>query len=94
MVLLGSSGSGKSTFLNILGGLDRATGGHAWFYDLDLTTCDDDELTRYRRKSVGFVFQFYNLIASLTARQQWRLEARGRGQHKPTLEPHLCRSRR
>ncbi len=69
MVLLGPSGSGKSTFLNILGGLDRATAGHAWFYDLDLTACDDDELTRYRRQSVGFVFQFYNLIASLTARE-------------------------
>jgi putative ABC transport system ATP-binding protein len=69
MVLLGPSGSGKSTFLNILGGLDRATSGHAWFYDLDLTACDDDELTSYRRQSVGFVFQFYNLIASLTARE-------------------------
>ena len=69
MVLLGPSGSGKSTFLNILGGLDRATTGHAWFYDLDLTTCNDDELTSYRRQSVGFVFQFYNLIASLTARE-------------------------
>lgn len=69
MVLLGPSGSGKSTFLNILGGLDRATAGHAWFYDRDLTTCNDDELTAYRRASVGFVFQFYNLIASLTARE-------------------------
>ena len=69
MVLLGPSGSGKSTFLNILGGLDRATGGHAWFYDVDLTICDDDELTEYRRQSVGFVFQFYNLVASLTARE-------------------------
>src|SRR5512142_1798349 len=69
MVLLGPSGSGKSTFLNILGGLDRATGGNAWFYDLDLTSCDEDALTRYRRQSVGFVFQFYNLIASLTARE-------------------------
>lgn len=69
MVLLGPSGSGKSTFLNILGGLDRATAGHAWFYDKDLTACDDDELTEYRRRSVGFVFQFYNLVASLTARE-------------------------
>jgi putative ABC transport system ATP-binding protein len=67
MVLLGPSGSGKSTFLNILGGLDRATSGHAWFRNRDLTLCDDDELTDYRRRSVGFVFQFYNLIASLTA---------------------------
>lgn len=67
IVLLGPSGSGKSTFLNILGGLDRATSGHAWFRQTDLTTCDDDALTDYRRHSVGFVFQFYNLIASLTA---------------------------
>ena len=69
LVLLGASGSGKSTLLNILGGLDRASDGHAWFYDRDLTQCDDDELTEYRRASVGFVFQFYNLIASLTARE-------------------------
>lgn len=69
MVLLGPSGSGKSTFLNILGGLDRASEGHAWFYELDLTTCDDKQLTDYRRQSVGFVFQFYNLIASLTAKE-------------------------
>lgn len=67
IVLLGPSGSGKSTFLNILGGLDRASSGHAWFRDVDLTLCDDRELTDYRRGSVGFVFQFYNLIASLTA---------------------------
>ena len=69
IVLLGPSGSGKSTFLNILGGLDRATEGHAWFCGMDLTECDDDALTEYRRRSVGFVFQFYNLIASLTARE-------------------------
>jgi putative ABC transport system ATP-binding protein len=69
VVLLGPSGSGKSTLLNILGGLDDASDGHAWFYDLDLTLCDDDALTEYRRESVGFVFQFYNLIASLTARE-------------------------
>jgi putative ABC transport system ATP-binding protein len=69
VVLLGPSGSGKSTLLNILGGLDSATEGHAWFYGLDLTLCDDDALTEYRREHVGFVFQFYNLIASLTARE-------------------------
>lgn len=69
VVLLGPSGSGKSTLLNILGGLDSASGGHAWFYDRDLTECDDDALTDYRRTSVGFVFQFYNLVASLTARE-------------------------
>ena len=69
IVLLGPSGSGKSTLLNILGGLDTATAGTAWFGDLEITACDDDELTEYRRRNVGFVFQFYNLIASLTARE-------------------------
>ena len=69
IVLLGPSGSGKSTLLNILGGLDHATAGRAWFYDRDITQLDDDALTEYRRGSVGFVFQFYNLIAALTARE-------------------------
>ncbi|WBX84181.1 ABC transporter ATP-binding protein [Sphingosinicella microcystinivorans] len=69
LVLLGPSGSGKSTLLNILGGLDRASEGHVWFHGRDLTACDEDALTEYRRTSVGFVFQFYNLIASLTARE-------------------------
>jgi putative ABC transport system ATP-binding protein len=69
IVLLGPSGSGKSTLLNVLGGLDHASGGHVWFYDRDITTFDDDALTEYRRHSVGFVFQFYNLVASLTARE-------------------------
>jgi putative ABC transport system ATP-binding protein len=67
VVLLGPSGSGKSTLLNILGGLDSASSGEAWFEDHDLTRQDDRTLTRYRREHVGFVFQFYNLIASLTA---------------------------
>ena len=67
VVLLGPSGSGKSTLLNILGGLDSATSGQAWFEDHDLMQVGDRELTRYRREHVGFVFQFYNLIPSLTA---------------------------
>jgi putative ABC transport system ATP-binding protein len=67
VVLLGPSGSGKSTLLNILGGLDSASSGEAWFQDHDLTREDDRALTRYRREHVGFVFQFYNLIPSLTA---------------------------
>lgn len=67
VVLLGPSGSGKSTLLNILGGLDHATSGQAWFRDQDLTAMTDWQLTRYRRDNVGFVFQFYNLVASLTA---------------------------
>ena len=68
-VLLGPSGSGKSTLLNILGGLDSATAGHAWFRDLELTGLDDRDLTIYRRDHVGFAFQFYNLVPSLTARE-------------------------
>jgi putative ABC transport system ATP-binding protein len=69
VVLLGPSGSGKSTLLNILGGLDRATSGYARFRDHELTALDDNGLTAYRRDHVGFVFQFYNLIPSLTARE-------------------------
>lgn len=66
VVLLGPSGSGKSTLLNILGGLDAPTSGEAKWRDHDLVNADDTELTRYRREHVGFVFQFYNLIPSLT----------------------------
>ncbi len=66
-VLLGASGSGKSTLLNILGGLDRPTSGEVYYRDHDLTRGDDESLTRFRREHVGFVFQFYNLIPSLTA---------------------------
>jgi putative ABC transport system ATP-binding protein len=69
VVILGPSGSGKSTFLNIVGGLDRATSGEVWFEDHQLTAASEAELTRYRRDHVGFVFQFYNLIPSLTARE-------------------------
>lgn len=67
IVLLGPSGSGKSTLLNILGGLDHATGGRLYFKDTELTALDDRGLTTYRRRHVGFVFQFYNLVPSLTA---------------------------
>jgi putative ABC transport system ATP-binding protein len=69
VVLLGPSGSGKSTLLNILGGLDVPSSGHVFFRDRDLTHASDAELTRFRRDCVGFVFQFYNLIPSLTARE-------------------------
>jgi putative ABC transport system ATP-binding protein len=69
IVLLGPSGSGKSTLLNILGGLDTPTGGSVVFKDKDLSKADEAELTRFRREHVGFVFQFYNLIPSLTARE-------------------------
>jgi putative ABC transport system ATP-binding protein len=69
IVLLGPSGSGKSTLLNILGGLDTPTEGSVQFRDLEITSGDESTLTRYRRDHVGFVFQFYNLIPSLTARE-------------------------
>ncbi len=69
LVLLGASGSGKSTLLNILGGLDTPTSGEVHYRDHDLAASDDALLTTYRREHVGFVFQFYNLIPSLTARE-------------------------
>lgn len=69
VVILGPSGSGKSTLLNILGGLDVPTSGDVIFRDHDLTNADETELTRYRREHIGFVFQFYNLVAGLTARE-------------------------
>ena len=73
IVILGPSGSGKSTFLNIVGGLDSATDGQAWFKDLELTALDTRGLTQFRRDHVGFVFQFYNLVPSLTARENVQL---------------------
>lgn len=69
VVLLGPSGSGKSTLLNILGGLDVPSSGRVFFHEQELTHATDATLTRFRRHSVGFVFQFYNLIPSLTARE-------------------------
>ncbi|WP_430415533.1 ABC transporter ATP-binding protein [Parasphingorhabdus sp.] len=69
VVLLGASGSGKSTFLNIIGGLDEATAGTVMFEDQELTALGPSALTEYRRNSVSFVFQFYNLVASLTAKE-------------------------
>jgi putative ABC transport system ATP-binding protein len=69
IVLLGASGSGKSTLLNNLGGLDLPTSGSLTYRGRDLAQANEDELTRFRRDSVGFVFQFYNLIPSLTARE-------------------------
>ncbi len=73
VVLLGASGSGKSTLLNILGGLDTPTAGTVNYRDHDLSQADDNGLTRFRREHVGFVFQFYNLIPSLTASENVQL---------------------
>lgn len=73
LVILGASGSGKSTLLNILGGLDVPTSGTVRYRDADLTHADEAALTRFRRHSVGFVFQFYNIIPSLTALENVQL---------------------
>lgn len=75
VVLLGPSGSGKSTLLNILGGIDRASSGKAYFQGEELTAMNDRRLTAYRRRHVGFVFQFYNLMPSLTALENVELVA-------------------
>ena len=69
LVMVGPSGSGKTTLLNIMGGLDQPTVGHVWYDGMDLTAAGPRELTRYRRNSIGFVFQFYNLVPNLTARE-------------------------
>ena len=69
LVMVGPSGSGKTTLLNIMGGLDTPSVGKIWYRQQDLTTAGPRELTRYRRNSIGFVFQFYNLVPNLTARE-------------------------
>jgi putative ABC transport system ATP-binding protein len=69
LVMVGPSGSGKTTMLSIMGGMDNATCGQVWYRDRDMTTATPRELTRFRRESVGFVFQFYNLVPNLTARE-------------------------
>jgi putative ABC transport system ATP-binding protein len=69
LAMVGPSGSGKSTILNIVGGLDTVTAGEVWFHDRALEQFSQAELTRYRRDAVGFVFQFYNLVPNLTARE-------------------------
>ncbi len=72
-VLLGASGSGKSTLINIIGGLDTPSSGKLFFYGQEITAATESELTAYRRRSIGFVFQFYNLISSLTALENVQL---------------------
>jgi putative ABC transport system ATP-binding protein len=69
LAILGPSGSGKSTLLNIIGGLDHATHGRVWYRDREMTAFSPRELTAYRRETIGFVFQFYNLVPNLTARE-------------------------
>jgi putative ABC transport system ATP-binding protein len=69
VAMLGPSGSGKSTLLNIMGGLDHASSGRIWYRDRELTRANPRELTRFRRATIGFVFQFYNLVPTLTARE-------------------------
>ena len=69
LVLVGPSGSGKTTILNIIGGLDTVSGGRVWYRGHEMTTFTPRELTRYRRDTVGFIFQFYNLVPNLTARE-------------------------
>jgi len=86
IVLLGPSGSGKSTLLNILGGLDTPSSGSISFKDDDLSKADEAALTAYRRKHVGFVFQFYNLIPSLTARENVALVTDIASQPMPAAE--------
>ncbi len=86
VVLLGRSGSGKSTLLNILGGIDRATNGDAFFQDQDLTRMNDRMLTAYRRRHVGFVFQFYNLMPSLSAEENVELVAEVAENPLPAIE--------
>ena len=73
LVLLGPSGSGKSTLLNIIGGLDRPTSGELFYHGTELTALEEAELTRFRRANIGFIFQFYNLVPSLTAEENVRL---------------------
>jgi putative ABC transport system ATP-binding protein len=69
LVMVGPSGSGKTTILNIIGGMDQPSSGAVWYRGLDLVTASNRQLTRYRREAVGFVFQFYNLVPTLTARE-------------------------
>ncbi len=84
VVILGPSGAGKSTLLNLLGGMDSASGGEIWFDGKDLTTFTDNQLTQYRAGNVGVVFQFYNLIPTLTAYENVALM---RDIEKNTLDP-------
>ncbi len=86
IVILGASGSGKSTLLHLLGGLDTPTQGDLFYLDHHLTNSSDDQLTRYRREHVGFVFQFYNLVPSLTALENVSLVTEIASHPMPAIE--------
>ncbi|ASQ90419.1 ABC transporter [Prosthecochloris sp. GSB1] len=86
VVLLGTSGSGKSTLLNIIGGLDVPTEGRIFFHGREITAATEQELTAYRRESIGFVFQFYNLISSLTALENVQMVTEISGNPMPAEE--------
>lgn len=73
LAIVGQSGSGKSTLLNIIGGIDRPTSGEVWFKDQDITSFNNRELTNYRKNSIGFIFQFYNLLSDLTVKENIRI---------------------
>lgn len=73
VAIVGQSGSGKSTLLNIIGGIDRPTSGEVWFKDQDITSFNNRELTNYRKNSIGFIFQFYNLLSDLTVKENIRI---------------------
>ena len=75
IVILGPSGSGKSTLLNLMGGIDRPTAGQLWYRQTNLSQMADDSLTDYRREQVGFIFQFYNLVPTLTAYENVQVAA-------------------
>ncbi|HEV8130901.1 MAG TPA: ABC transporter ATP-binding protein [Acidobacteriota bacterium] len=91
VAVMGASGSGKSTLLNLIGGLDRPTRGHVLVDRQDLNLLKDDALTRLRREKIGFIFQFFNLIATLTAIQNVTLPFLLRGMHRAEVEQKASR---
>lgn len=86
IVLLGKSGSGKSTLLNLIGGIDEASAGEVWIRDTNVTTLKEPDLTLFRREKIGFIFQFFNLIPTLTALENISLQAELRGENRKTAE--------
>jgi putative ABC transport system ATP-binding protein len=91
IVLVGPSGGGKSTFLNLIGGIDRPTSGSIHFDDFYLETANEEQLTRFRREKIGFIFQFYNLLASLTALENVLLPLMARGINHGTAKKQAAK---